>query len=283
MPIKHILSINDLTKKECKELVKGRWKKSSGNAVLLFELPSTRTKTSFELGLKEMGMKTSYLNTQTTQITRGETIEDTARVLSSYANVIIARMKEHDTLTRFSRASESPVINALSNLEHPTQAINDFYTIDKTVDLRSAKIVWVGDGTNVCNSIILLAKKLNVKLKVATPKKYKPAYECNWTEDPKEAVEEANVIMTDAWVSMGQHKHAKQKIKALKRYQINSKLVKNACQDWFFMHCLPAHREQEVTKEIIDGKRSLVWKQAKNKKLTAKAVVSLALKKTKGL
>ncbi len=274
MRAKHLLSIKDLSRKECQRIVKGKFKKSKGNAILFFQLPSTRTRSAFELGLKEMGMVTEYVDARTTHLNRGETIQDTARVLSSYCDVIVARIQEHDTLLEFASASEATVVNALTNLEHPTQALNDFYTIEKEIGLKNARIAWVGDGTNVCNSIVLLSEKMGVPLKVSTPRGYEPAYECDWTEDPEEAVEGANVIMTDAWVSMGQEKQAKKKLKALKEYQVNKKLLEHASPDWVFMHCLPAHRGQEVTGEVIDGPRSLVWEQAKNKKKTAKAVVS---------
>ena len=282
MRVKHLLKIKDLSKKECLAIIRGKSKRLKGNAVLLFERPSTRTRTSFELGLQEAGMNTVYVNAVTTHLSRGETLQDTARVLSSYASLIVARMKKHKDLEALAGASSCPVVNALTDLEHPTQALNDFHTIERIMGLKKARIAWVGDGTNVCNSIISLARKLGVPLKVATPKQYRPAYECDWTPDPTEAVSGANVIMTDAWVSMGQEKQAARKKKALRKYQVNEELLEHASPDWVFMHCLPAHRGEEVTASVIDGPRSLVWEQAKDKKRTAKSVAAV-LARRKGL
>ena len=262
---------------------------------LLFEKPSTRTRISFETAMLELGGDALYLNWRDLQLGRGETIEDTARVLSRYVDGIMARVYEHEKLVKLAQYSRVPVINGLSDLLHPAQALTDIYTImeKKGRDLRKLKIVFVGDGRdNVLHSLMLGIGILGGKIIIASPEGYDPdpkivkmfeetaapnGGEYEIIRDPVEAVKGADVVYTDVWVSMGQESIKEKKIRDLSPYQVNKELMSYAKPDAIFMHCLPAHRGQEVTDEVIDGKWSVVWDQAENRKHVQKAILALLI------
>ncbi len=257
---------------------------------LIFEKPSTRTRVSLEVAMRELGGEALYLSSSELQLARGEPIKDTARVLDRYLDAIAARVYRHDTLVELARYASIPVINALSDVEHPLQALADVMTIEEFKgDIAKLKIAFVGDGAdNVLHSLMLAVAKLGGKLYIATAKGYEPRKEILKlaqeeasetkaeiviTYDPVEAVKDADVIYTDVWVSMGQEAEREKRIRDLRHLQVNPELVKHAKKDYIFMHCLPAHRGEEVVDEIIESKNSVVWDQAENRLHTAKAVL----------
>ncbi len=257
---------------------------------LIFQKPSTRTRVSMEVAVHELGGYPIYLSWSELQLARGEPIKDTARVLSRYVSGIGARVYDHKHLEELAAYSSVPVINLLSNLEHPLQAIADVFTIiEKKGSLNNLKIVFIGDGSsNVAHSLILAVTMLGGKIVVACPKQYRPRNEIiqqaqmykgvvEIVEDPYEAVRGADVVYTDVWVSMGEEAIAEIKRKVLRPYQVSEELMKYAKKDAIFMHCLPAVRGEEVTDEVIEGKWSVVWDQAENRLHTAKAVLALVV------
>jgi len=261
---------------------------------LIFQKPSTRTRVSFEVAMKQLGGFTITLNWNELQLGRGETIADTARVMSRYVDGIMARVYSHDDLVELAKYSTVPVINGLSDSFHPVQALSDMFTIlEKKGKLRGIKLVFLGDGgNNVAQSLLIASAKLGVNITISSPSKYRPSKEVlevaeeaakhsgsqiDFIEDPHEAVKEADVIYTDVWVSMGQEKEKETRIKELSKYQVNIELMKHARKDAIFMHCLPAHRGQEVTDDVIDGPWSVVWDQAENRMHTQKALLALLL------
>ncbi|MDI6826569.1 MAG: ornithine carbamoyltransferase [Candidatus Aenigmarchaeota archaeon] len=296
---KDFLSIDDITKNEIfnvLDLAVELKKKPIRNLLsgkvlcLLFEKPSTRTRVSFESGINQLGGSAIYLDATTTQISRGESVEDTAKVLDRYVDAIIARVFSHKTLEIMSKHTNAHVINALSDLEHPCQILSDLLTIrERFHDFESLKLVYIGDGNNVCNSLILGCAKVGIDIAVACPKGYEPNRNTielarNYTKvsksrvivgtEPKEMVKDANIIYTDTWVSMGQESEKKERIRIFKpKYQINNKLFKIAASDVVFMHPLPAYRGKEVTSDIIDGPRSIVFDQAGNRLPVQKALL----------
>jgi len=260
---------------------------------MIFQKPSTRTRVSFEVAMLQLGGFVLYLSWNELQLGRGETIADTARVLSRYVDGIMARVYKQSDLEELAKYADIPIINGLSDLYHPCQALGDMLTIwEKKGRLKDLKIAWVGDGNNVANSLIIISTKLGLDIAVATPKGYEPpkhviewAYEnarasgskIVLTNDPSEAVKDADVIYTDVWVSMGQEKEREIRLKVFRPYQVNKELIKKAKENVIFMHCLPAHRGEEVTDEVIDGPWSVVWDQAENRLHAQKAILSLLL------
>ena len=261
---------------------------------MIFEKPSTRTRVSFEIAMKQLGGYALYLSWRDLQLGRGETIADTARVLSRYVDGIMARVYEHRKLEELAEYSDKPVINGLSDLLHPAQALADIYTIlEKKGDPRRLKIVFIGDGRdNVLHSLLLGLGVIGAKLTISSPKGYDPdpwvlkrfdeisvetnaSYEIE--RDPIKAIKDADVVYTDVWVGMGQEKVAEKKIRDLSPYQVNVELMKYAKPNAIFMHCLPAHRGQEVTDDVIDGKWSVVWDQAENRLHAQKAILALLI------
>lgn len=302
--VKHFISMLDLSRDEISYLLnlskdlKDRRKRGERivsvlkdkHIAVLFEKPSTRTRISFDVAIRELGGNPLILYSSELQLARGETIPDTARVLSRYVDGIVARVKKHDSLVEMSKFSSVPVINALSDKEHPVQILSDLFTITEFKgELRDIKISFVGDGQdNVLYSLMLAAGIVGLNLYIASPKKLWPEEyylettrklmeksggQLLITEDPVEAVKDADVIYTDVWVSMGQESDREWRVKLLSPYQVNSALVEHAKNDYIFMHCLPAHRGEEVTDEIIDGKNSVVWDQAENRLHTQKALL----------
>jgi len=286
---KDLLSLKDLSKKDIEKIfeiakkLKGKRTKDlfEKTLVLYFEKPSTRTVVSFYVAMVELGGDAIFLTPREMQIGRGETISDTANVLSRYADGIVARTFKHKTITDLAKHTTIPVINGLSDLYHPCQILADLLTVLEKKNTLNLNFAWIGDGNNVCNTWIEAAKILNFKLTVATPKGYEPKEKLGkvkLTHKPKEAVKDADVIITDTWVSMGEEKEAKMRDKVFKPFQINSKLVKSAKSNYLFMHCLPAHRGFEVTSEIIDGKHSIVFDEAENRLHIQKALLYLLMK-----
>ncbi len=257
---------------------------------MIFEKSSTRTRISFEVGMHQLGGKPLFLSSHDMQLGRGETIEDTARVLSRYVDGIMIRTTEHQRVERLARAATIPVINGLTDLLHPCQALSDYYTLWKRGEkLNKTKLAYIGDGNNVCHSLILGAAKLSIPIWVATPKEYQPKDEIikkvqeekgelHLLRNPAEAVEKADVIYTDVWTSMGQEKEREKRKKIFKPYQLNSVLLKKAKPNALVMHCLPAHRGEEITDEVIDGKNSIVFEQAENRLYLQKAILLDLLK-----
>ncbi len=261
------------------------------NIGLFFEKPSTRTRVSFEAGIYQLGGNTIYMNPAELQLGRGETMSDTARTLSRYLNGMIMRTFAHSTLEEFALNSSIPIINGLSDLHHPCQILADLMTmLEKKGHLKGLKVAYIGDGNNVCNSLIEAASLMEINLTVACPEGFEPdadilekarasaKSEIIILRDPREAAGMADVVYTDVWVSMGQEKHADEKRQKLKNYQINSRLLSCSKKDVIVLHCLPAHRGEEITDEVMDGPHSVVFDQAENRLHTQKALLELIIK-----
>lgn len=259
---------------------------------MIFEKPSTRTRVSFETAMRELGGNSLYLSSSELQLARGETIEDTARVLSRYVDGIMARVYEHWKLEKLAQYSRVPVINGLSDLHHPCQALSDIFTImeRKGRNINKLKIVFIGDGgDNVLHSLMLAVGILGGNITIASPQGYDPhpsviklfneyatgSYEIE--RDPYKAVEDADIVYTDVWVSMGQEKERERRIRDLEPYRVTVDLMRKAKQDAIFMHCLPAKRGEEVVDQVLDGKWSVVWDQAENRKHAQKALLALVI------
>ncbi len=253
-----------------------------GSAVgLFFEKPSTRTRTSFEVATIRLGGHPVYLAADDLQTSRGEPIRDTARILGSYLDAIVGRVYSHETLRALAEFSGVPVLNGLSDLEHPTQIISDLFTISESKGkLQGLTLAFIGDGDNVCNSLLLGASLVGMNVVAACPPGYAPnpdvlrrAQESakrsgstvQVVDDPKEAAVDSDVLYTDVWVSMGEEKERRGRLRAFRGFQINSEILKLASREAIVMHCLPAHRGMEITDDVIEGKQSVVWSQAENK------------------
>ena len=256
---------------------------------LLFEKPSTRTRTSFEVAARRLGGESIYLAANELQLSRGEPVKDTARILGGYLDGIVARVYAHDTVVQLAEHSGIPVVNALSDLEHPTQIVSDLFTIqEEKGKLKGLKLAYIGDGNNVCNSLVLGTALMGMRASVACPQGYEPEVailkraeeRCRTTggtvqvvHDPAEAAEGADVLYTDVWVSMGDEATKEKRTHDFNGYQINSELLRVASKDVSVMHCLPAHRGLEITEDVIEGDRSIVWQQGENKLYGAAAVL----------
>jgi ornithine carbamoyltransferase len=292
-----IQSLIDLGIKLKSDSKQGALPHSLANLVvgLLFEKPSTRTRASFETAIYQLGGEAMYLRADELQLSRGEPLKDTARILGGYLNAVVIRTYAHQNLLEFAEYAPVPIINALSDLEHPTQIIADMLTVYETKGkLSGVKFVWVGDGNNVCNSWLLGGAQMGMNLVAACPKGYSPdkqimsrarqyAKKSGGTveliSNPAKAAEGTDILYTDVWVSMGQEKEARTKQRAFRPYQINAKLVSKAKSDVSVMHCLPAHRGLEITDEVLEGPHSIVWLQAQNKLHAARAVLAAFLRK----
>lgn len=253
---------------------------------MIFEKPSTRTRVSLEVAAWELGGHPLYLSANELQLGRGETIADTARVLSRYVHGITARVHSHGTVLQLAEHASVPVINALSDWEHPLQILADLQTIRQNFQaLDGLQIGWIGDGNNVCNSLILASAILRMEITVASPPGYGPKAEIleearalggspRVVEEPEEAAGGADVLVTDTWVSMGDEAEEAERLRVFGRYQINSELMDLAGEGAIALHCLPAHRGQEITDEVMDGPRSRVFDEAENRMHTSKAVMA---------
>ncbi len=258
---------------------------------LLFEKASTRTRVSLEVGIYQLGGKTVYMNPKEIQIGRGETVRDTAQVLSRYLDAIIIRTYSHSTIEEFASHSSVPVINGLSDTHHPCQALGDLMTISEQKGrLKGVRLAYVGDGNNVAHSLIEAASMMGLDIALACPEGYEPsakilekAKQSGSTgvavvREPREAAKAADVLYTDVWVSMGQENEADKKKDRFRKYQINADLLSVAAKDVTVLHCLPAHRGEEITDEVMDGPHSAVFDQAENRLHTQKALLEFLLK-----
>jgi len=292
----NILTLDELESKEINNIIdlaidlkkqqkKGKEKPLLQNKTLamIFEKPSTRTRVSFETGMFQLGGHALTLSPNDLQLSRGESISDTAKTLSRYVNVVMARVYDHKSLENLARNSSVPVINGLSDSFHPCQILADLMTIkEHKKNLKKIKIAWIGDGNNVCNSLILGCAKLKIKLSVAIPDGYEPDFDVvkigkdaeilEVSDNPEAAVKDADVIMTDTFVSI--HNTNPDRVKKfLPKFQVNQSLMNKAKKDAIFMHCLPAKRDEEVTSDVIDGSQSVVWDEAENRLHVQKALL----------
>lgn len=297
--MRHFLSELDLTAEEFRSILqrgsefRKQWETSSctpslPNRVLgmIFEKSSTRTRVSFEAGMTQLGGHAIYLSPNDTHLGRGEPLADTARVLSQMVDAISVRTFSHEALEHFSQFSTVPVINALTDLLHPCQLLADMQTyLDHRGDIQGKRVAWVGDGNNMCNSYINTAKLLDFELIFACPDGYEPdadvlsrgSSNAKRASSPREACSGADLIVTDVWASMGQEEEQKAREVAFEGYEINSELMSLANADALFMHCLPAHRGEEVSAEVIDGEQSVVWEEAGNRLHAQKALLEFLL------
>ncbi|MGA1792132.1 MAG: ornithine carbamoyltransferase [bacterium] len=305
---KDLLTILDLTKQDIlailqrakelkKDLKAGRPHQTlqRKTMAMMFKKPSTRTRVSFQTGLFQMGGLALDLNMDDLQIGRGEPVRDTARVLSRYVDIILVRTFNQKDVEDLARYAEIPVINGLTDLFHPCQVLSDLFTIQEHMkSLEAAIIAYVGDGNNVAHSLLIAAGVIGLDLRMACPHGFCPdqaIVECvqglaresgskiRISEDPKEVVSGANVVYTDVWVSMGQEREAEEKRKLFNGFQINKDLLKVARPDALIMHCLPAHRGEEITEEVLEGENSVVFDQAENRLHVQKAIVEILIKK----
>ena len=297
---KDLLTVDEISSKEFLELIDFSIKLKKENKpvneksllenktlAMLFEKPSTRTRVSFETGMKQLGGHTVNLSLDEMQHSRGESVEDTAKTLSGYVDAIVARVYEHSFIEDLAKHATVPVINGLSNSHHPCQTLADLMTIkEHKKNFKDIKIAWIGDGNNVCNSLIFGCSKTQTEIAIATPKGFEPDSEVvkksskhtsiDLTTDPESAVKDADIVMTDTFTSI--HTSDPKRIeKFLPTFQVNDSLMEKAKNDAIFMHCLPVKREQEVTSSVIDGQQSVVWDQAENRLHSQKALLSSLL------
>ena len=298
---KHLASLHDLTKEEIWQILKTaetlKIKQKTGEKhellygktlAMIFQKPSTRTRVSFEVGMKQLGGHALYLSSTDLQLGRGETVGDTGAVLSRYCDGIMARVFSHDNIIELCKHSTVPVINGLSDLLHPCQCLADLETIlEKKQEFKGLKLAFVGDGNNVCHSLMFGSAKVGMEMTVICPKGYEPdkqieklaledGLKLEVTNDPK-GVKDADEIYTDVWASMGKDKEHEDRVKIFKPYQVNEKLISQAQDDCIVMHCLPAHRGEEITNEVVDGPHSVVLDQAENRNHAQKAVMALLM------
>ena len=305
----NFINISDLSKNELRAIIDGAKKRKSERGkkpnsqpdsdqpiqgktmIMFFAKPSTRTRISFDLAVKQLGGSSIILNEDEIHYGKGdETIKDTAKVLSQYADILMIRTNSHKDINEFKKYLEIPIINGLTNLSHPCQIMADILTFEESKgDIEGKTIAWLGDGNNVANSFIEAATKFKFELRIACPKKYQPDKKimttakknnCKLliTEDPYKAAKDADCVMTDKWISMGDKGNKKKKRKLLKPYQVNKKIMKAAKKDAIFMHCLPASRGEEVTDEVMDGKQSAVWLETLNRIHVQKSIIQWCLK-----
>jgi ornithine carbamoyltransferase len=299
MAIRHFLSLLDLSSTELRALLaraKALKAMRQHNVVyeplkgkvlgMIFEKSSTRTRVSFEAAMVQFGGHAIFLSPRDTQLGRGEPTEDTARVLSRMVDAVMIRTYEHSKLERFAAYSQVPVINALTDREHPCQLLADMQTyFDHRGDIRGKTVAWLGDGNNMCHSYIHAAQRLDFELRIACPAGYLPdaailgaaGNHAALLDDPTAAVKDADLVVTDVWASMGQEDEHEARRQAFVPYQVNANLMAQAKPDALFMHCLPAHRDEEVSATVIDGPQSAVWEEAENRLHSQKALLELLL------
>lgn len=303
---KDLLTVGDLTKEDIENilkrssLLKEKQKRGETHCSLIgkslgmfFEKASTRTRVSFEVGIYQLGGQAIFLTYQDLQIGRGETIADTARVLSRYIDCLVVRTFSQKVVEELARYATIPVINGLTDIHHPCQVLSDLFTIfEKKGRLNGLKLCYIGDGNNVANSLIEGATRVGINLTLACPDGYEPLKEIvreaiaekekggphiEILRDPLKAAEGADILYTDVWASMGQESEREKRLKVFSPYQVNSKIVQVAKPDVLVMHCLPAHRGEEITDEVIDGKYSIVLDQAENRLHTQKAILEMLM------
>jgi len=296
MQVKHFLQFNDFSKEEIQSLfektkiIKEKfktyqkyWPLEDRTLVMIFEKASTRTRLSFESGMHQMGGTAIYLNTRDSQLGRGEPVEDAAQVISRMCDIVMIRTFEQDIIERFAQNSRVPVINGLTNEYHPCQILADIYTyIEKKGSIQGKTVAWIGDSNNVCNTWLQAAELLDFNVHVSTPKGYEVEIEraglygddhFEEFEDPMEAVKGADIVTTDVWTSMGFEAEKKERLKDFADWQVDQEMMQSANNGAIFMHCLPAHRGEEVTGQVIDGPQSVVWDEAENRLHVQKALL----------
>lgn len=262
---------------------------------MIFEKSSTRTRVSFEVGMMQLGGQAIFLSTNDIQLGRGETVEDTAKVLSRYVDGLMIRTFAHESLEKFAQEADVPVINGLTDLHHPTQVLADLLTIyEHKGTLTGLKMCYIGDGNNnMCHSLLEGAASVGMHLTVASPSGYEPNLSIMekakqigketgsnvvYIDSPEAAIEQADIVVADVWTSMGQEVEQKERIQAFTPFQVNADLCSHAKEDFIFLHCLPAHRGEEVTSEIIDGPHSVVFDEAENRLHAQKAILKNLMK-----
>ncbi len=299
-PLRHFLQVRDLSREEMHHLFeRTRWIKDKfkryerfwpledRTLVMIFEKQSTRTRLSFEAGMHQLGGAAIFLSTRDSQLGRGEPVEDAAQVISRMCDIVMIRTFEQEIIERFARNSRVPVINGLTNEYHPCQILADIYTyIEHRGDIRGKTVAWIGDSNNVCNTWLQAAEVLDFNVRVSTP----PGYEVeperanlhgtgHYEEfsDPMHAVKGADLVTTDVWTSMGFEAENEARKKDFEDWQVDADMMRIANKDAVFMHCLPAHRGEEVSAEVIDGPASVVWDEAENRLHTQKALMEFLL------
>lgn len=299
MKPRHFLTLMDMTPQELEHLIRralelkamhrhGKNYAPFRQKVLgmVFEKASTRTRVSFEAGMAQLGGNAIFLSPRDTQLGRGEPIADTARVLSSMVSIVMVRAFSHATLECFAEYSSVPVINGLTDRSHPCQLLADVQTyVEHRGSIRGKSVAWIGDGNNMCNSYIAAARQFDFRLRIATPRNYEPdpdllkscSDHAELVAHPTEAAKDADLLTTDVWTSMGQEAEQKERETAFTDYQVNSAIMAQAKPEAIFLHCLPAHRGEEVSAEVIDGPQSKVWDQAENRLHAQKALMEYLL------
>ena len=296
MGVRHFLQFKDLSREEFEHLfVRTRWIKDKfkryerywpledRTLAMIFEKQSTRTRLSFEAGIHQLGGAAIFLNTRDSQLGRGEPVEDAAEVVSRMCDVVMIRTFEQEIVERFARHSRVPVINGLTNEYHPCQILGDLYTyMDRRGDIRGRTVAWIGDSNNVCHSWLQAAEVFDFKLNVSTPPGYEIEPErrtehCESFSDPMAAARGADLVTTDVWTSMGFEAENEARSRAFQDWQVDAEMMCAAKKDALFMHCLPAHRGEEVAAEVIDGPQSVVWDEAENRLHTQKALLEFLL------
>lgn len=301
MTTRHFLTLLDFSSEELEQLIEraielkkmqhaGEIYEPLKNRVLgmIFEKSSTRTRVSFETGMAQFGGSAIFLSSRDTQLGRGEPIEDSARVLSSMVDVVMIRTFSHENVERFAEYSKVPVINALTDDYHPCQLLADIQAyVEHRGSIRGKTVAWIGDGNNMCHSYMNAALRFGFHLNIATPEGYEPnpkmvaetKSSITLMRDPADAVRGADLIVTDVWASMGQEEESNARNSVFQSYQVDETLMSHANPDALFMHCLPAHRGEEVSAGVIDGPQSVVWDEAENRLHAQKALLEFLLKK----
>ena len=294
-----LITLEDMTSKEIFGILKlaGKLKKmplskkkalADKTLALLFQKPSNRTRISFEVAMVHLGGYVLYLSPREIEMGKRESVKDVARVISRYVDGIVARVFSHQDVVTLARQSDIPVINGLSDRYHPCQALSDVFTImEKVRKIKKTKLAWIGDGNNVLNSLLMACAKTGISMNIATPEGYRPPADIfeeasgiarknravlEFFNDPYEAVRGCDIVYTDVWVSMGQEDEKEKRLKDFAKFQINGSLMKAAKENAFIMHCLPAHRGEEIT-DVIDGKNSIIYDQAENRMHVQKAIL----------
>ena len=297
--VRHFLTLRDLDESEFRALIqracelKTEFREKRMQASLpgrtlgmIFEKSSTRTRVSFEAAIAQLGGHPIFLSPGETQLGRGEPVEDTARVLSKMVDCIMVRTFQHSKIEKFAEYSDIPVINGLSDTYHPCQLLADMQTFfEERGDIKGKKVAWLGDGNNMCHSYINAASILGFDLHIASPDDYRPEQSvidaCEATvvvgNVPEEAVSGADLVVTDVWASMGQESESDERMAIFKEFQVNARLMQEAKPEAIFMHCLPAHRGEEVSADIIDGPQSVVWEEAGNRLHSQKALLEFLM------
>ena len=299
MQPRHFISLLDLSGGELRQLIKRAaelkrrrdpdYQPLKGRVLgMIFEKSSTRTRVSFEAGMAHFGGTAIFLSPRDTQLGRGEPIEDSAKVISSMVDCIMLRTFKHSTVTTFARYSSVPVINGLTDEQHPCQLLADMQTyFEIRGDIQGRTVAWIGDGNNMCHSYIHAAQVLGFNLNIASPQGYLPGSgiaaaagdQVRLFDRAIDAAKDADLIVTDVWASMGQEEEQKQRLKVFKDFQVNSEIMKAANPDALFMHCLPAHRGEEVSAEVFEGPQSVVFAEAENRLHSQKALLEFLLHK----